>query len=148
MSFFFCCLGTRLIPINVNMQTKKNMEEHSTIYYDIQGLILRRGQEFSFITTFNQGFHSDKYQLSIVFKSLTWPNLPVVKIPLNGSSNGWSARSIPMKDQKNNQICFEIISSSDTPIGKYDVNIKQKNFHFYIFLLNRFYLKFVQLIMV
>ncbi len=113
------------------MHMKKNMEEHSTIYYDIQGLILRRGQEFSFIITFNQIYHDDKYHLSVIFKPQTWRNFPVVKIPLNGSSNGWSAKISPTEGQKNNQICFQIISSSDAIIGKYSVSIRKKKFFFY-----------------
>jgi uncharacterized membrane protein len=105
---------------------KKNMKEHSTIYYDIRGLFLRRGQEFSFLITFNQAFHDDKYHLSVIFKPQTWSNFPIVKIPLNGSSNGWSAKSIPTENQKNNQIYFQIISPSDAIIGKYSVNISKK----------------------
>lgn len=117
------------------MQTMKNMEGHSTIYYDIPGLILRRGQEFSFILTFNQAFHYDKYHLSIIFKSLTWPNFPVVKIPVNDLSNGWSTTIIPTENEKNNnQICFQINSSSDAPIGKYSVNITKNIFIFFLYL--------------
>src|SRR5437868_6362424 len=109
------------------MNMKKNMKEHSTIYYDIPGLILRRGQEFSFIIKFNQIFYLNKYQISIIFKHQTWKNFPNIKIPLNNSSNGWSTKII---QTKNNQIILQIISSSDAIIGKYSVSIqnKQKNF--------------------
>ncbi|CAF3343561.1 unnamed protein product [Rotaria sp. Silwood2] len=110
-----------MIPIEADMCMKKNMEEHSTIYYDIQGLILRRGQPFSFIITFNQDFHTDKYNLSVIFKSKTWMNIPSVKIPLNDSSNGWSAKTLFTEDQKNNHICFQIDSPSDAIIGKYSL---------------------------
>ncbi|CAM4773474.1 unnamed protein product [Rotaria magnacalcarata] len=95
------------------------MEEHSTIYYDIQGLVLRRGQPFSFTITFNQGFPADKYNLSFIFKPQTWPNFPRVKIPLNGSSNGWSAERLSTKDQENNCVYFQICSPCDATIGKY-----------------------------
>jgi hypothetical protein len=113
---------------------KKNMKEHSTIYYDIKGLILRRGQEFSFDITFNQAFHNDKHHLSIMFKPLTWVNSPIITIPLNGSSNGWTAKAIPTEDQKNNQICFQITSSSNAIIGKYSVNIRNKKIFSYSFI--------------
>jgi hypothetical protein len=108
------------------MNTKKNMQEHATIYYDIPGLVLRRGQEFSFILTFNQAFHADKYQLFVIFKPQTWRNFPVVKIPLNDSSNGWSAKRIPTEHQKNN-IGIQILSSTDALIGKYSVSIQKVN---------------------
>ncbi|CAF2233753.1 unnamed protein product, partial [Rotaria magnacalcarata] len=60
--------ATKMIPIDIDMNLKENMEEHSTIYYDIQGLVLRRGQPFSFTITFNQDFPADKYNLSFIFK--------------------------------------------------------------------------------
>jgi hypothetical protein len=41
------------------------MEEHSTIHYDIPGLVLRRGQPFSFTVTFNKDFDADQYQLFV-----------------------------------------------------------------------------------
>jgi len=141
-------LATKLIPIKISMHMKKNMKEHSTIYYDIRGLFLRRGQEFSFLITFNQAFHEDKYHLSVIFKPQTWSNFPIVIIPLNGSSNGWSAKSIPIEDQKDNQICFQINSPSDAIIGKYSVNISKKKTSFLLlyFYIDSFYSKFVQLI--
>jgi hypothetical protein len=41
------------------------MEEHSTNHYDIPGLLLRRGQPFSFTVTFNRDFDAEKYQLYV-----------------------------------------------------------------------------------
>ncbi len=58
-------LVSRLIPINVDIHTKKNMDEHSTNHYDIPGLVLRRGQPFSFTVTFNRNFDTDQDQLYI-----------------------------------------------------------------------------------
>ncbi|CAF3526083.1 unnamed protein product [Rotaria socialis] len=113
--------ATKMIPIDIDMNLKKNMGEHSTIYYDIQGLVLRRGQPFSFTITFNQDLPIDKYNLSIIFKSQTWQNFPRVKIPLNGSSNGWSAKRLSTKDQENNCVYFQICSPCDATIGKYSL---------------------------
>jgi uncharacterized membrane protein len=100
------------------------MEAHSTIYYDIPALVLRRGQEFSFSLIFNQAFQSDKYHLSLIFKPQTWRNFSVVKIPVDSSSNGWSAKIIPIENQKQNSIGIQILSSSDALIGKYSVSIQ------------------------
>ena len=105
------------------MYTKKNMKEHLTIYYDIPGLVLRRGQIFSFCIAFNQDFHADKYHLSVIFHSQTWPDSPAVRIPLNDSSNGWSATRILTEGQKNDCIYFQIDSPSDAMIGKYSVSV-------------------------
>jgi hypothetical protein len=123
MTFYmkYLILGTRLIPIDIDIHKKENLKEHSTIYYDIEGLLLRRGQVFSITVTFNQDFHPDKNQLSIVFKPQTWINLPDVIIPLNGSSNGWSTKRIANENQKNDCIHFQINSPSDAVIGKYFV---------------------------
>ena len=101
------------------------MEEHATIYYDIEGLVLRRGQVFSFTITFNQNFNADKYNLSVIFKCQTWLNSTDVKIPLNGSFNGWSAKRIFPDDQMNNRICFQINSPPDAIIGKYSVSLRK-----------------------
>lgn len=110
----------KLIPVHVDWNRKENTEAHSTIYYDIPALVLRRGQEFSFTILFNQVFHSDKYSLSFIFKPQTWKNFPVVKIPVNGSVDGWSAKVI----SKKNSIQVQIFSSSDALIGKYSVSIR------------------------
>jgi hypothetical protein len=58
-------LAARLIPIDVDLHTKKNMEEHSTSHYDIPGLVLRRGQPFSFTVTFNRDFDVEQHQLYV-----------------------------------------------------------------------------------
>ena len=58
-------LASRLIPVDVDLHTKKNMEEHSTHHYDIPGLVLRRGQPFSFTVTFNRDYDPEQYQLYV-----------------------------------------------------------------------------------
>ena len=58
-------LASRLIPIDVDIHTKKNMDEHSTSHYDIPGLVLRRGQPFSFTVTFNRDFDAEQYQIYV-----------------------------------------------------------------------------------
>lgn len=113
-----------MIPIHIDMNLKKNMEEHLTMYYDIPGLLLRRSQPFTFIVTFNQDFNVNKYHLSIIFKSQTWKNLPDVKIPVNGSSNGWSAKGRFVDNHKKDSIWFQIESPSHAIIGKYSVCIE------------------------
>ena len=120
-----CEISNRLIPVYINMNRRETMEEHSTIYYDTPELVLRRGQEFSCILIFNQAFQPDKYQLIIVFKPQTWRNFPVVKIPLNESSNGWSVKIIDTKDenQKKNQLHLRVYSSPNALIGKYSVRM-------------------------
>ncbi len=100
------------------------MKEHSTIYYDIPGLVLRRGQEFSIVLIFNQAFQSEKYHLSLIFKSQTWQNFPVIKIPLNDSFNGWFVKTTTIEDQKSNHVGLQILSSSNALIGKYSVRRK------------------------
>ena len=119
---FFVCSDRveRLIPIHVDWNRKENTEEHSTIYYDVPALVLRRGQEFSFSIVFNQTLASDKYSLAFIFKPQTWKNFPVVKIPMNGSSKGWSANV----SSKNNSMKVQIVSASDALIGKYSVSIR------------------------
>ena len=115
-------LANRLIPVHVDINRRETLEEHSTIYYHLPELVLRRGQEFTCILVFNQAFQSEKYRLTLVFKSQTWRNLPVIKIPLNESANGWSVKIIPDERQKNNHVKLRIYSSPDALIGKYTVS--------------------------
>ena len=58
-------LASGLIPLDVNLHTKKNTEEHSTHHYDISGLVLRRGQPFSFTVTFNKKYDAEQHQLFV-----------------------------------------------------------------------------------
>ncbi|CAF3906289.1 unnamed protein product, partial [Adineta steineri] len=114
-------IGTRLIPIGIDMYKRKNMEEHSTIYYDIDGLVLRRGQAFLLSVTFNQDFNADRHYISVIFKCQTWLNSSEVKIPLNNSSNEWSAKRVFTGDGRSNCVCLQINSPSDALIGKYSI---------------------------
>ncbi|CAF1221193.1 unnamed protein product [Adineta ricciae] len=112
---------SRLRPTHIDLCKKKNMEEHATIYYDVEGLILRRGQAFSFILTFDQQFDIDKHHLSFIFKCHTWLNSLAIKIPLNGSSNDWSARRIDTENEDKKRIHFQIHSPCHALIGKYSL---------------------------
>ncbi|CAF0789791.1 unnamed protein product [Rotaria sp. Silwood1] len=119
----------KLIPIDVDLHTQKNMEEHSTNHYDIPGLVLRRGQSFSFTVTFNKDYDIEQNQLYIrlaigprsMISKRTQIRLLVDGTP---SGNGWSAKSIPIEDddvktKKKNCISLQINSPSDAIIGKY-----------------------------
>ena len=64
-SLFVYLLASKLIPIDVNLHTKKNTEEHSTHHYDIPGLVLRRGQPFVFSVTFNRDYNPEENQLFV-----------------------------------------------------------------------------------
>lgn len=125
----FVCLFTvvpamRLIPIDIDLCKRKNMEEHSTIYYDIDGLVLRRGRPFSFTIAFNRDFQLDDYHLAIVFQCRTWRHCPEVKIPCNGSSNNWTARRVLTDNEASDRIHFEVYAPCDAPIGKYSVRLE------------------------
>ncbi|CAF0836195.1 unnamed protein product [Adineta ricciae] len=112
---------SRLRPTHIDLCKKKNMEEHATIYYDVEGLILRRGQAFSFILTLDHEFDIDKHHLSFIFKCHTWLNSLAIKIPLNGSSNDWSVRRIDTENEDKKRIHFQIHSPCHALIGKYSL---------------------------
>ncbi|CAF1070758.1 unnamed protein product [Rotaria sordida] len=109
------------------------MKEHSTNHYDVPGLVLRRGQSFSFTVTFNRDYDIEQHQLCIrlaigsrsMISKKTQIRLLVDGTP---SGNGWSARKIPIEDdeiktKKNNRISVQIDSPSDAIIGKYNVSL-------------------------
>jgi hypothetical protein len=116
-------LASRLIPVDADLHMKKNMKEHSTNYYDNRGLVLRRGQPFTFTVTFNQKFDANKHQLLVVLKTGQQMNSQELRVPVNGFSNGWSVQRLPIEDDKrNNRVCLQISSPSDAIIGKYTVS--------------------------
>ncbi|CAF0762171.1 unnamed protein product [Adineta ricciae] len=104
------------------------MDEHYTSHYDIPGLVLRRGQPFSFTVTFNRDFEAEQYQvyvrLAIGARSMISKRTQIRLLadgPPNG--NGWSAKKIPTDGEedkkKNNRISLQVESPSDAIIGKY-----------------------------
>ncbi|CAF2714038.1 unnamed protein product [Rotaria sp. Silwood2] len=105
------------------------MEEHSTKHYDIPGLVLRRGQSFSFTVTFNRDYDVEEHQLYIrlaIGPRSMMSKQTQIRLLVDGtpSGNGWSAKRIPAEDdeiktKKNNRISLQIDSPSDAIIGKY-----------------------------
>jgi hypothetical protein len=127
--FFF--LASRLIPTDVDLHTKKNTEEHSTNQYDIPGLVLRRGQAFSFTVTFNRDFHPEEHQLyvrlAIGSRSMISKRTQLrLLVDGKATGNGWSARTLPVEvkeDQaKKNRVSLQVTSPPDAIIGKYSVS--------------------------
>jgi hypothetical protein len=115
-------LASNFYPVHIDVHAKKNMEEHSTIFYDTPGLVLRRGQSFSSTITMNDEFRSDQCQLSLIVRSTTWPTSLPIRIPFNGKSNdGWSIQCQSSDNEKKNRLCLEISSPSNALIGKYSV---------------------------
>ena len=114
-------VSTRFTPVHVDLHSAKNMEEHSTIYYDLPGLVLRRGQPFELTVTFSEEFDAEQKRLSLVFKPETWLNASEVKIPLDGTAQGWSTRRIVDNDERKDRVRFRIDSPADALIGKYSV---------------------------
>ncbi|CAF1272800.1 unnamed protein product, partial [Adineta steineri] len=127
---------SRLIPIDVDIHTKKNMDEHSTSHYDIPGLVLRRGQPFSFTVTFNRDFEADQYhiyvRLAIGARSMISKKTQI-RLLVDGTpnANGWAARKIPTEGEdekkKNNRISLQVDSPSDAIIGKYTLLLEVRS---------------------
>jgi hypothetical protein len=147
MIFLFVDLASRLIPIDVDLHTKKNTDEHSTNHYDIPGLVLRRGQTFSFTVTFNRDFNAEQNQLFVRLAigsrcsydshdqsmhilgscSMISKRTQIrLRVDDTTDTHGWSAKTMPMDnkddtDKKSNRISLQIVSPSDAIIGKYSV---------------------------
>ena len=122
----FLVLASHLAPVQIDLHLKKNLEEHSTIYYDISGLVLRRGQTFSLTITFDRNLAADQSRLSVIFQSKTFSKLTPIKIPIDGTFDGWSVTRLPTADEKSNRLDLEIHSPSDAVIGKYFVRSQRE----------------------
>ena len=124
------CLVSRLVPIQIDLHLKKNHEAHSTIFYDLPGLLLRRGEPFTLSFDFNQDADRTRSDLALIFQAETWSNVPPVKVPLNdGNTNGWSTKRIlstPEEQKKDEPLTLQIHSPSTIPIGKYSVSGRER----------------------
>ncbi|CAM4896545.1 unnamed protein product [Rotaria socialis] len=106
------------------------MEEHSTKHYDIPGLVLRRGQKFSFTVTFNRDYDVKQHQLYVRLTTGSRSMISKhtqIRLLVDGTENlnGWSVKSLSLGNnetqEKNNRISLEINSPSDAIIGKYSL---------------------------
>ena len=64
---FFNFLATQLQPVNVELHAEENREDHKTDSYEMQDLVIRRGQEFKISVTFDRSYDSKRDQIFLQF---------------------------------------------------------------------------------
>ncbi|XP_015415718.1 PREDICTED: protein-glutamine gamma-glutamyltransferase E [Myotis davidii] len=114
-----------LKPQNIDWQMTANRQAHSTVNYNSQELILRRGQPFRFSLTFNRVLRSGE---SLGFIASTGPSpsesakTKAVFSLSNGTSGGsWYAQLL---SQRENTLDISISSPANAPIGWYTLNLQ------------------------
>ena len=65
--YIFLAAFSQLKPVTVELHKKENREAHKTDDYEIQELILRRGQAFDVTVTFNRDYDQENDILVVQF---------------------------------------------------------------------------------
>ena len=64
---FYLFAATQLEPVKVELHTEANREAHNTDFYEVENLILRRGQKFKVTVTFDRSFDSSQDDIFLQF---------------------------------------------------------------------------------
>lgn len=65
---YYCCISaSQLEAVEVNLQKEENKEAHKTGEYEIEQLILRRGQAFDVTVTFNRDYNPQTDVITLQF---------------------------------------------------------------------------------
>ena len=66
--FYYCCISAgQLEAVKLNLHKQENRATHRTDEYEIDQLILRRGQEFDVTVTFNRDYIQKPMSLRVQF---------------------------------------------------------------------------------
>ncbi|KAG7323415.1 hypothetical protein KOW79_013117 [Hemibagrus wyckioides] len=102
----------------------QNCLEHHTDRYQIDNLIVRRGQSFQMWIELSRDFKPRSDQLHLVLKLSSVPlsKGPLVTVPLVNEFHGnqWEAKIV---EQKSNKIKLSVISPPTSPIGRYELSV-------------------------
>ncbi|ELT93168.1 hypothetical protein CAPTEDRAFT_156823 [Capitella teleta] len=118
--------GTVLVATSIDFHITANREGHHTSEYDLEELVIRRGQEFVVTLNFERVF--DPETDSIVLQ-LTYGDRPqeskgtIIRLPVKQdatlTNDDWSA-VIESRD-KDSSVKVKVISAADAIIGRYRV---------------------------
>ncbi|XP_035538356.1 coagulation factor XIII A chain-like [Morone saxatilis] len=112
-------VGTALLVQRVDMCQQLNKPNHYTTTYDIQNLVVRRGQEFVVRVTFNRPLaQGDDFQLEFLIGSDPTPSKGTLVAVTFGSRRGgpWSGRIVETKGEL---VLLGVTPTADAIVGKF-----------------------------
>ncbi|XP_078360106.1 protein-glutamine gamma-glutamyltransferase K-like, partial [Oculina patagonica] len=125
-----CISAGQLEAQKVNLHKEENREAHKTDEYEIDQLILRRGQSFDVTVTFNRDYNSQTDVITLQFVTGKNPQQSkrggIVRVQKQDtlilSKWGWQ-----VKEANGNTVRLSVMSSSQAAIGYYDVMVETKS---------------------
>ncbi|KAL7673849.1 hypothetical protein ACOME3_000129 [Neoechinorhynchus agilis] len=121
----------KLIPMETNFMLNENKQSHNTAEYELQSLVLRRGQQFKLGIKFDKQYDPSMHKIFLQFtlgsRSLISKGTHI-RIPVQGAATitpGWSAKIMNSNDIDDaNYLTLAIESPPDAFIGRYKMYIE------------------------
>ncbi|XP_078360115.1 protein-glutamine gamma-glutamyltransferase K-like isoform X2 [Oculina patagonica] len=136
--------ASQLEAVKVNLHKEDNRKAHNTDEYEIDQLILRRGQAFDVTVTFNRDYNPQSDVITLQFVTGKNPQQNkggVVRVEIQDGElihSKWGMRMSPKKpvemgnantseEANGNTVHLSIMSSAQAAIGYYDVMVETKS---------------------
>nr|XP_057916799.1 coagulation factor XIII A chain-like [Doryrhamphus excisus] len=111
--------GEPLSVLDIDMCQQKNMPVHRTNFYDIQNLVVRRGDQFVIRVTFNRPLtNEDRFMLEFLIGSKPAPNKATqVVVDFTSRKQGrWQGNVV---ENQGSSVMFGITSAPNAIVGRY-----------------------------
>lgn len=123
-------IASELRPVGIQLYPHENKHAHHTEDYELEDLVLRRGQDFDMAITFNRPYDKKMDTIVLQFATCSRPkeskgSLIRVNVKENCSTlnDNWQAKLVSSED---NTIELRIATPPDAIIGKYQVFVETK----------------------
>ncbi|KAJ7377337.1 hypothetical protein OS493_029696 [Desmophyllum pertusum] len=121
--------ASQLKAEQVTLHKKENRQAHKTDEYEIELLILRRGQAFDVTVTFNRDYNPDTDVITVQFVTGKNPQQNkggIVRVQIRDALvlSKWGMQ---VKEANGNTVRLSIMSSAQAAIGYYDVMVETKS---------------------
>ncbi|KAJ7377340.1 hypothetical protein OS493_029699 [Desmophyllum pertusum] len=117
-----------LKAVIINFHIKENSEAHNTDQYEVEHLILKRGQAFDITVKFNRAYNPQTDFITLQFATDKNPHqneafTARVEIQDVLLLSKWGMQ---VKEASGNTVCLSVMSSAQAMIGCYDVKVETK----------------------
>ncbi|KAL9985106.1 hypothetical protein ACROYT_G007472 [Oculina patagonica] len=121
--------ASQLKPVTVDLHKDENREAHKTDDYEIQELILRRGQVFDVTVTFNRDYNQEDDIIVVQFVTGKRPQESKGSIVRVASQDNLNPKQwgMQVKEANGSTVRLSIMSSAKAIIGRYEMFIETKH---------------------
>ncbi|XP_071792486.1 protein-glutamine gamma-glutamyltransferase K-like [Asterias amurensis] len=122
--------GTQLKILSLDLKKDVNAEQHHTDEIDgIKGLVIRRGQAFTFLLKLNRSYDDSTDQITFDFKIGSNPVIQKrtrVYASTGGPSSGGKQWEVKILDKTEDTLTVSITSDPDALVGEYSLTVHAK----------------------